>query len=198
MRTPARTPARTALLLPLLLSACSVVVDVQTEPVSQDIPITSIGTRVYGEIGIDIPEEARGDIVEVTSLAIEALLVNAAPRSNLEFELRLSTEGRAEGSTPLVYAEAVAPAYARNATVLVPLTTVPAGRSAPVVINNARLLSAITTAPRIWLIAANTLRPAGALPDVPPVNLTLQNLVVKAQVVKSLENASGAQGALGL
>lgn len=195
-----RTPSSLPLLLSLsLLGACSIVVDVQTDPVDQAIPITSIGTRVYGEVAVDIPPEARGDIIEITRLALEAVMVNPAMNSDLEFELRLSTEGQATPEAPLVYAEALAPAYVRTAAVLVPSLTVPPNARQPVRIDNPELRRAVTTAPRLWLIAANTLRPVRVgVPDPLPLELRLEDIVVKAQVVKSFEGAAGAQGALGL
>ncbi len=186
-----------------VLSACSIVVDVQTDPVDQAIPMTSIQTKVYGEVAVDIPAEARGDIVEITRLALEAVMVNPAAHSDLEFELLLSTEGQATPDQPSVYPGALAPAYVKRATVLVPVTTVRHGESLPVAIYNEQLLEAVTTAPRIWLIAANTLKPLPPLDpdfgvDPLPLDLRLNDIVVKAQVVKSFEGATGAQGTLGL
>ncbi|MCI0570281.1 MAG: hypothetical protein L0Y66_05990 [Myxococcaceae bacterium] len=190
-----------------VLSACSIVVDVQTDPVDQAIPMTSIQTKVYGEVAVDIPAEARGDIVEITRLALEAVMVNPAAHSDLEFELLLSTEGQATPDQPSVYPGALAPAYVKRATVLVPVTTVRHGESLRVDIpneqSNEQLLEAVTTAPRIWLIAANTLKPLSPLDpdfgvDPLPLELRLEDIVVKAQVLKSFEGASGAQGALGL
>jgi hypothetical protein len=184
----------------LLLCACSVEVDVATPPATQAVPVTSYGVPVYAEVAVDLPEESQGDIITVTHVALRGQVVNPAQSTRMELELRLvsaTDEGTATPETPFLFTQLNRPAYYQNAAVLLGPTVYAPGTSTPFAITDPALV-AVVGQPRLWLIVRNTASATGLVGDPFPLELKLEDMVLEAQVVKSFEGLSGAQGVLGL
>jgi hypothetical protein len=108
------------ILLPcvLWLTACSAEVFVETEPMNQAVPVTSILQPVYVEVAIDIPPEAQGLDIIVQEVSADLTVVNPMRALTLEAGARLSLEGDATPETPKFYTDSTLPAYFARAELL--------------------------------------------------------------------------------
>jgi hypothetical protein len=181
----------------LLLSACSAQVDVQTEPFTQAVPVTSIGADVYAEVAIDLPEEAQGTDLLVRDVSADLVVVNPTRALSLQASARLSLQGRATPDAPVLYTNANRPPYFDQSTVLLEPRTFSPGQRVPVRIEGAALTRAIGQ-PRIWLIVSNTVTSLGIGADRLPVEIRLEDIVLRATVEKDFPGLGGALEVGGL
>lgn len=176
------------------LCSCGVEVEVATDPLSVDIPETSVGVTVDAEVALDIPPQALGDIVvEEVSATME--VVNTSKASPMQVEVRLSKQGTAQPGSPIVYPHATRPTYVDSATLLLS-KTYPAGTTTAETIKNP-VLATLVKEKRIYLIVSNTVSSLG-FTDKLPLTIRLQNAVLHATVSKSLASAGGAVPLSGL
>lgn len=181
----------------LLLSACSAEVDVQTEPFTQAVPVTSIGVPVYFEVAIDLPEEAQGTDLTVRDVSADLVVVNPARGVTMEASARLSLRGTATPDSPYPFTNANRPAYFEQATVLLAPRTFRPGERVPLRIEGTALTQAIGQ-PRIWLIVSNTITNLAIGADTPPVEIRMENIVLRATVEKNFPGLGGALEVGGL
>jgi hypothetical protein len=186
------TRALLPLCLALLLSACSAEVDVQTEPFTQAVPVTSIGVPVYFEVAIDLPEEAQGTDLTVRDVSADLVVVNPARGVTMEASARLSLRGTATPDSPYPFTNANRPAYFEQATVLLAPRTFRPGERVPVRIEGTALTQAI------WLIVSNTITNLALGADTPPVEIRMENIVLRATVEKDFPGLGGALEVGGL
>lgn len=183
-----------------LLAGCGVTVEVQTDPVSQEIPVTSLGVPAYAEIAVDIPPEARGDIT-IREISGTVTIVNPAPGTDMNLSLRLSTQGTATPDTPYLFTAANKPAYYDTAIALLgPKVYTRNSRTLETIPARTEDITAFASAvrnERIWLIVGNTITSAG-LGDVLPLKIRLEGLVVRVVVDKSLQGLSNGMDVAGL
>lgn len=179
--------------LPLLATACGVEVEVQTDPISATIPITSIGVDNYAEVAVDLPSASRGDI-QVKEISADVVIVNRSSASTITLSLRVSGEGKATPDSPLVFGP-VKPAYYDKAIELIPPTSFAPGASTPMHVD-ATALKVLLDEPRLYFIATNTVSRQG-LGEL-GLKLELQNARLHAVVTKSLQSANGAVDLTGL
>jgi hypothetical protein len=185
-----------ALLCPLLLSACSAEVAVDTPPVSQSIPITSVLEPVYVEVAVDLPEATQGLDVTVKEITADLTVRNPSQAFTLETSARLSLTGNATPDKPSFYSKNTLPAYyATSDELLAPRTFAP-NSSTPVHITSPALAKAIGQ-PRIWVIVSNTVTRAG-IGGALPLQIDLENIVLHALVSKPFRGLDGALGPGGL
>lgn len=188
--------ARPALLFAVLsAAACAPVVEVQTDPLSETIPVTSVGLQSYVEIAIDLPPQSQGD-VQVNDVTADLQVHNASRASNMLLELRVSLTGTATPQVPFAFTELNRPAYFPSSVALLGPKTYAAGTTTPEHVQGAGLIPAIGK-PRLWLIVSNTVNSVG-LGDALPLQANLNEVVVHAVVTKSLAGAGGGLETTGL
>lgn len=181
----------------LLLSACSAEVAVETEPFNQGVQVTSIAAPVYAEVAIDLPEEAQGTDILVRDVSADLAVVNPTRGWSLQASARLSLKGTATPDAPVLYTNANLPSYFSQATVLLAPRTFAPGARVPLRIEGPALTQAIGQ-PRIWLIVSNTVTDIGLGADKPPVEIRLENIVLRATVEKNFPGLGGALEVGGL
>jgi hypothetical protein len=181
-------------LAPLAL-ACAPVVEVQTDPISQAIPVTAVGLQSYVEIAIDLPPQSQGDI-HVEDVSADLTVRNPSRGTNMRFSARVSLEGTATPETPYLFTELNRPAYFAQSVLVLGEKTYAAGSATPERLLGAPLIPALGS-PRLWLIISNTVTSLG-LGDVLPLEIRLEGIVLHAVVTKSLAGASGGLDATGL
>jgi hypothetical protein len=184
-----------AALTALLLSGCSALVEVQTEPVDQSVQVTSLGVPVYLELAIDLPTVAQGDIV-VIEVSGTLTVANPAAQTSMALEIRVSTQGTATPGVPVLYTSANTPAYFSQASIVLPSKTYAPNSQTPETIQNPALAQAVGN-PRLWIIASNLVTNLGLF-DSLPLELQLNDIVVRAVVEKSFEGLSGGVPLSGL
>ncbi|QRN98515.1 hypothetical protein JRI60_05540 [Archangium violaceum] len=185
-----------ALLCPLLLSACSAEVAVETEPMSQTIPITSVLKPVYAEVAIDLPLETQGLDVTVKEITATLTVHNPSKAFTLETSARLSFTGTATPDEPITYTDQNLPPYYATAEVLLAPRNFAPNTSTPVVIDTPGLVKAIGQK-RIWVIVSNTVTRA-TIGEALPLNIELRDVVLHAVVTKPFQGLEGALGPGGL
>jgi len=187
--------ARTILLPAAALLACAPVVQVQTDPISQSIPVTSVGLQSYVELAIDLPPQSQGD-VEVDDVSADLQVQNGSRASGMLLELRVSLTGTATSKTPFAFTELNRPSYFPTSVALLGPKTYAAGTTTPEHVVGNALIPAIGK-PTLWLIVSNTVNSVG-LGDALPLQVNLQNIVLHAKVTKSLAGAGGGLETTGL
>ena len=187
------------ILLPcvLLLSACSAEVFVESEPISQTVPVTSLLQPVYAEVAIDIPPEAQGLDVIVQEISADLTVVNPTRSLTLEAGARLSLEGQATPEEPVLYTNTNLPAYFNRAAQLLATQDFAPQSRTPFTIDNPVLVQAAGK-PRIWIIVNNTVKRVGIGTDTLPVNILLENIVFRARVTKPFPGIGGGMEVGGL
>ncbi|MDC0712883.1 hypothetical protein POL68_30760 [Stigmatella sp. ncwal1] len=181
----------------LALTACSAEVDVSTEPIDQNVPLTSLLEPVYMEIALDLPEESQGDVI-VQSVAADLTVVNPTRALTLELGIRLSLEGQATPGKAVPYTDRNLPPYFARASVVLPTQAFAPGERVPVHTENPVLKEALGK-PRLWIIINNTVRRVGlgGVDDL-PVNIRLEDIVFSATVSKPFPGVGGALEVGGL
>lgn len=185
-----------ALLCPLVLTACTAEVAVDTPPQSVTIPVTSAIKPVYVEVAVDMPEETQDLQVQVKEISADLVVVNPSKAFTLKSSARLSLTGQATPDQPIVYSDNNPPPYYASAEELLPQQPFPPGTSTPVNVNSPALVKAIGK-PRIWVIVANTVSSTG-IGDPLPLELQLQDIVLHVTVAKPFDGLDGALGPGGL
>jgi hypothetical protein len=181
-----------------LALGCAPIVEVQTDPQSQSIPVTSLGVESYVEIAIDLPPQSQGALedIDVQEVWADLQVHNPSNSTSMLFSFRVSLQGTATPQTPYVFTAVSRPSYFNAATVLLGPKTYAAGSTTTERITGTSLVPALGR-PRIWLIVSNTVNNLG-LGEVLPLEIRLQNMVVHAVVQKSLGGLSGGLGPTGL
>jgi hypothetical protein len=185
-----------ALLCPLLLTACSAELAVDTPPQSVAIPITSAIRPVYVEVAVDMPEETRNLDVEVKEITADLTVFNPSRAFTLKSSARLSLSGNATPDKPIIYSDNNPPPYYATAEELLPQKDFAPSTRTPVNVNSPTLRNAIGK-PRIWIIVSNTVTSTG-IGDPLPLELRLEDMVLHAVVSKPFEGLEGALGPSGL
>lgn len=186
-----------ALLCPLLLTACSAELAVDTPPQSVTIPVTSAIRPVYVEVAVDMPQETQDLDVVVKQITADLTVYNPSKAFTLKSSARLSLTGQATPDSPIIYSENNPPPYYATAEELLPQKDFPPSTRTPVNVNSPTLAKAIGKA-RIWVIVANTVTAAGGVGDPLPLELHLEDIVLHAIVAKPFEGLDGALGPGGL
>lgn len=186
---------RFALLAALLASACAPLVEVQTEPFDQSIPVTGLGVPAYVEVAIDLPPQSQGDVA-VMQVTADVRVQNPSAASSMLVELRVSLDGTATPELPFVFTQANRPAYYDSSVLLLGPKTYAAGSSTPERISGAGLIPAIGR-PRMYLIVTNTVNNLG-LGDLLPLQINLNGIIVNAVVTKSLGGLNGGLETTGI
>ncbi|HVE85244.1 MAG TPA: hypothetical protein VND93_20470 [Myxococcales bacterium] len=187
-----------ARLLPLAVlaaAACAPVVQVQTDPVNQSIPVTSVGVQAYVEVAIDLPPESQGDVL-VNQALLDVQVQNASRSAKMLVELRASLQGTATPETPYAFTEANRPAYFANSIAVLAPKSYDAGATVQEHVDATPLRDAIGK-PRLWLIVANTVTSVG-FGEVFPLQINLNQIILHATVTKSLAGAGGALETTGM
>jgi len=191
-------PTKRSLLVALALAlaaACAPIVEVETDPIAQTIPVTSVGFQAYVELAIDMPPQSQGD-VRVEDVFANLQVHNASRASNMLIEMRVSVQGTAAPGTPFAFTQANRPPYFPTSVAVLGPKTYAAGTTTPEHIAGAPLIPIIGE-PRIWLIVSNTVTSVG-LGDVLPLQADLNQIVLHAVVTKSLAGVGGGLEATGL
>jgi hypothetical protein len=183
--------ARRLLALVPLAFACAPVVEVQTDPINQSIPVTSVGLQSYVEIAIPLPPQSQGDVL-VNDVTADLQVQNGSRASNMLLELRVSLTGTATPEVPFAFTELNRPSYFASSVALLGPKTYAAGTTTPEHVQGAALIPAIGK-PTLWLIVSNTVNGVG-LGDALPLQADLKQIVVHAEVTKSLAGAGGGPG----
>jgi hypothetical protein len=186
-----------ALFCPLLLTACSAELAVDTPPQSVAIPVTSAIRPVYVEAAVDMPEETQDLDVTVKQITADLTVFNPSKAFILRSSARLSLTGTATPSQPVVYSDNNPPAYYATAEELLPQRDFQPNTRTPVNINSPTLATAIGKK-RIWVIVANTVVQTGAIGDPLPLELRLEDIVMHAVIAKPFDGLEGALGPTGL
>ncbi|HYO66491.1 MAG TPA: hypothetical protein VEU33_10440 [Archangium sp.] len=187
-----------ALLCPLLLSACSAELAVDTPPQAVDIPVTSVARAIHVEVAVDMPEETQTLDVDVKELSADLTVINPSKTFTLNSTARLSLTGTATPDAPRFYSDSTLPPYYATAEVLLPQQSFAPGSSTPVHTDSPTLRNAIGKA-RIWIIVSNTVTEAGiGNPLELPLKLELKDIVLHATVSKPFEGLEGMLGPSGL
>lgn len=186
-----------ALLCPLLLSACSAELAVDTPPQSVAIPVTSALRPVYVEVAVDMPEETQDLSVTVKQITADLTVFNPSRAFVLRSSARLSLTGTATPQQPVVYSDNNPPPYYATAEELLPQSDFQPNTRTPVKVNSPTLAKAIGKA-RIWVIVANTVVQTTAIGDPLPLELRLEDIVLHAVVEKPFDGLEGALGPSGL
>lgn len=190
------TAARCSLLLAALAAAaCAPVVEVQTDPLSQAIPVTSLGLQTFVELAIELPPQSQGD-VQVDDVYADLQVHNASRATSMLLELRVSLEGTAKPEAPFAFTELNKPAYFSRSVALLGPKSYAAGATVPEHVAGAALIPAIGK-PVLWLIVSNTVNNVG-LGDVLPLQVSLNQVVLHAVVTKSLAGIGGGLETTGL
>jgi hypothetical protein len=183
-------------LLPaVFLLACAPVVEVQTDPITQSVPVTSVGLQSYVELAIDLPPQSQGD-VQVNDVTADLQVQNGSRASNMLLELRVSLTGTATPDVPFAFTELNRPAYYPGSVALLGPKTYAGGTTTPEHVQGAALIPAIGK-PRLWLIVSNTVNSVG-FGDALPLQVNLKDIVVHAVVTKSLAGAGGGLETTGI
>lgn len=184
-----------ALLTVLSLCGCGGDVLAQTDPVTQDIPVTSVGLDAYAEIALDMPSETQGT-VQIQKVAIDTDVVNSSGATTMKLTVLLSAHGTAMPGAPVLFtAQNKPPEFATAVNILGPKSYAPASHTAEHV--ESTQLAAIVQQPRLWIIVGNTVTQAG-IGDGLPLKLTLSNLILTAHVSKSFQGLGAAVDVSGL
>lgn len=178
-----------------LALACAPVVEVQTDPIDQAIPVTSVGAQSYVEIAIDLPPQSQGDI-HVEDVYADLTVRNPSRGTSMRFSARVSLEGTATPEAPYLFTEINRPAYFARSVVVLGDKVYAAGTATPERLMGAPLIPALGK-PRMWLIISNTVTSLG-LGDLFPLEIRLENIVLHAVVTKSLAGVSGGLDVTGL
>ena len=187
-----------SLLCPLLLSACSAELAVDTPPQTVAIPVTSAFRPVFVEVAVDMPEETQNLEVEVKEISADLTVFNPSKAFTLKSSARLSLTGTATPDKPIIYGDNNPPPYYATAEELLPQKDFPPSSRTPVNVNSPTLRNAIGK-PRIWIIVSNTVTEAGVgNPLDLPLELRLEDMVLHAIVSKPFEGLEGALGPSGL
>lgn len=187
-----------ALLCPLLLTACSAELAVDTPPQSVAIPVTSAVRPVYVEVAVDMPLETLDLDVIVKELTANLTVFNPSKTYTLRSSARLSLTGEATPDKARIYSDNNPPPYYATAEELLPQKDFPPGTRTPVNVNSPTLKNAIGKA-RIWVIVSNTVTEAGiGNPLEFPLELRLEDMVLHAVISKPFEGLEGALGPSGL
>jgi len=187
-----------SLLCPLLLTACSAELAVDTPPQSVAIPVTSVGEPVYVEVAVDMPEETQDLDVIVKEITADLTVFNPSRTFTLQSSARLSLTGTATPDKPIIYSNDNPPPYYATAEELLPQKDFPPSTRTPVNVNSPTLKNAIGKA-RIWVIVSNTVTKVGIGDPLEfPLELRLEDMVLHAVVSKPFEGLEGALGPSGL
>lgn len=186
-----------ALLCPLLLTACSAELAVDTPPQSVEIPVTGALRPVYVEVAVDMPQETQDLDVAVKQISADLIVHNPSQAFTLRSSARLSLTGQATPDQPIIYSDNNPPPYYATAEELLPQKDFPPNSSTPVTVDSPTLVKAIGK-PRIWVIVANTVTQTGAIGDPFPLKLQLQDIVLHVVVSKPFDGLDGALGPGGL
>jgi hypothetical protein len=184
-----------ALLCPLLLSACSAEVAVETPPQSQAIPITSVGEPVYAEVAVDLPPETQNLDVTVKDIHATLTVINPSQVFTLTTSARLSFTGTATPDKPVLYSDLNKPAYYSTSEELIAEQSFKPNTSTPATIPG---LSKAIGKKRIWLIVANTVTRADGFYGGLPLEIQLDNVILHATVSKPFHGIDGALSVGGL
>jgi hypothetical protein len=185
-----------ALLCPLLLTACSAELAVDTPPQTVAIPVTSALRPVYVEVAVDMPQETQDLDVEVKEITADLTVFNPSKAFTLRSSARLSLTGTATPDKPIIYSDNNPPPYYATAEELLPQKDFAPSSRTPVNVNSPTLRNAIGK-PRIWIIVNNTVTSSG-IGDPLPLELRLEDMVLHAIVSKPFEGLEGALGPSGL
>ncbi len=185
-----------SLLCPLLLTACSAELAVDTPPQTVAIPVTSALRPVYVEVAVDMPEETKGLDVVVKEITADLTVFNPSKAFTLRSSARLSLVGTATPDRPIIYSDNNPPSYYATAEELLPQKDFPPSTRTPVNVNSPTLAKAIGK-DRIWIIVSNTVTSSG-IGDPLPLELRLEDMVLHAIVSKPFEGLEGALGPSGL
>ncbi|HEY8210526.1 MAG TPA: hypothetical protein VIG99_23750 [Myxococcaceae bacterium] len=180
----------------LLAAGCAPMVEVQTEPISQTIPITSVGLQSYVELAIDLPPQSQGD-VHVENVTADLQVHNASRATNMLLELRVSLSGTATPEVPFPFTQANRPSYFAESVALLGPKVYDGGTTTQEHIEGAGLIPAIGK-PRLWLIVSNTVTSIGLGDSLSSLQLNLNQVVLHAVVTKSLAGAGGGLETTGL
>jgi hypothetical protein len=180
----------------LAAAGCAPVVEVQTDPVSQSVPITSVGVQSYVELAIDLPPQSQGD-VQVNDVSADLQVHNGSRGTNMLLELRVSLTGTATSKTPYVFTEVNRPSYFASSVALLGPKTYSAGTTTPEHVEGAALIKAIGK-PTLWLIVSNTVQSVGLGDSLSSLQVDLNQVVLHAVVTKSLAGAGGGLETTGL
>jgi hypothetical protein len=191
------------ILLPcvLLLSACSAEVFVETEPLDPiTVPVTSLLQPVYAEVAIDIPPEAQGLDIIVEQITADLTVVNPTQTLTLEAGARLSLEGQATPDKPVLYTNSNLPAYFSKAAVLLATQDFAPQSRKPVTIDSKDTPTLVQAAgkERIWIIVNNTVKRLGIGTETPPVNILLEDIILRARVTKPFPGIGGGMEVGGM
>ena len=187
---------RTLALAALLATGCAPVVEVQTDPVNQSIPITGVGVQSYVELAIDLPPQSQGD-VEVNDVSADLQVHNASRATSMLLELRVSLTGTATPQVPFPFTEVNRPSYFATSVAVLGPKTYAGGTTTPEHIEGAALIPAIGK-PRLWLIVSNTVTSVGLGDSLSSLQANLNQVVLHAVVTKSLAGAGGGLETTGL
>jgi len=187
--------------VPLLLTACSAEVFVETEPIDQAVPVTSLLQPVYAEVAIDVPPEAQGLDIIVQQITADLTVVNPTQALTLEAGVRLSLEGQATPEEPKLYTSNTLPEYFTRASVLLPTQNFAPQSSKAVTIDSAQTPALVQAAgkERIWIIVNNTVKQVGiGAPPPFPVTILLEDIIFRAHVTKPFPGIGGGLEVGGL
>jgi len=179
----------------LLAAACAPVVEVQTDPLSQSIPVTSLGVQTFVELAIPLPPQSQGD-VRVDDVFADLQIRNPSRATSMLLEVRVSLEGTATPEVPFAFSQANKPDYFARSVALLGPKTYAAGSTTPERVSGAALIPAIGE-PTLWLIVSNTVNNIG-LGEALPLQVDLNQIVLHAVVTKSLAGIGGGLEATGL
>ena len=185
-----------SLLCPLLLTACSAELAVDTPPQTVAIPVTSALKPVYVEVAVDMPEETKGLDVVVKEITVDLTVFNPSKAFTLRSSARLSLVGTATPDKPIIYGDNNPPPYYATAEELLPQKDFPPSTRTPVNVNSPTLAKAIGK-DRIWIIVSNMVTSSG-IGDPLPLELRLEDMILHAVVSKPFEGLEGALGPSGL
>jgi hypothetical protein len=186
-----------ALLCPLLLTACSAELAVDTPPQSVAIPVTSALRPVYVEVAVDMPQETQDLDIIVKEITADLTVFNPSKAFTLKSSARLSLTGTATPDSPIIYSDNNPPPYYATAEELLPQKDFPPNSRTPVNVNSPTLAKAIGK-PRIWIIVSNTVTQTGGFGDPLPLELRLEDMVLHVVISKPFEGLEGALGPSGL
>ncbi|WNG40662.1 hypothetical protein F0U61_48470 [Archangium violaceum] len=185
-----------ALLCPLLLTACSAELAVDTPPQSVTIPVTSVIKPVYVEVAVDMPAETQELNVDVKDISVSLNVFNPSKAFTLKSSARLSLTGNATPDKPIVYSDNNPPPYYATAEEFLPEASYPPNTRTPVFTDSPTLVKAIGKK-RVWVIVNNTVTQAG-IGDALPLELRLEDIILHVVVSKPFQGLEGALGPSGL
>ncbi|MET0402290.1 MAG: hypothetical protein ABW123_07790 [Cystobacter sp.] len=187
-----------ALLCPLLATACSAEVALNSEPISTTVPVTSIYEPTYVEVAIDLPEGTQDLDVTVKDVNVALTVTNPSSIFTLNASARLSLQGRATPDQPIIYTPQNLPPYYAQAQELLSANFEPSSRKDVVIPSSETFIKAVRQ-PRIWFIVSNTISKVGTIPvGALPVEIRLENAILHVVVGKEFRGLEGALGIGGL